>query len=195
MTAPIEQRTEEGFTLVELIVYMMLLGLVMTVVGSLIITGIRGQRQIEGTSTASNAGQLIAQSIGTGVRNAAAVKVHAATAAGQLAQAKVGSTNAAGDVTWRCQSWFYSTVDKAVYARSSTSGAVTAPTAGFSGWTLLADRVSLASGVTAPFTAAGAGLAVDFVVGDADSQVLRVASTYKPFAQSAEGTGPASCLS
>lgn len=162
---------EEGVTLVELLVYVSLSILVMIVAISTITNVLRVQSRVRNVSTATSSGQAIARSVQRGISNSSSFTAGPASAAGQLLQARVASTAAAGAVTWRCQAWFFSATNSAFYVYSSpTIAAGAAPTLSGSGsptsngWSLLASGVLLPSNTSQPFTAADPQLTLRLAV-------------------------------
>jgi type II secretory pathway pseudopilin PulG len=67
---------EAGFTLVELIIYISLSVLILSLVGGFLLNGVRAERDVVSTAQAANTAQLIAESIKRDVRNATEVRVN-----------------------------------------------------------------------------------------------------------------------
>jgi len=135
--------SDEGMTLIELVVASMLGLLILTIAGGFIINGLRGQHSVSNLTDATNTGQLTATAIQTDIRNASAIKVVPGT--NQFVTARVargGSTS----VSWKCVAWFYSATAKEIRFKTS-SAAITSPsTEQFKTWSLIADGISPVGG-------------------------------------------------
>ena len=70
------RRRETGFTLVELVIYISLSVLVVSLVGGFLLNAVRAQRDVVSSSEGANTAQLIAESIKRDVRNATEVRVN-----------------------------------------------------------------------------------------------------------------------
>lgn len=66
---------DQGFTLVELIVYVALLVVVLVIVGGLLINSLKSEQAVRSAAEASGLGQLIANSVQKDARNATALNV------------------------------------------------------------------------------------------------------------------------
>ena len=130
-------KNERGFTLVELLIYSMLAILVLAIVGSILINSLRAERTVRDANEATSVGQLLAQSVTTGVRNASAITLSAPEPNTQLLMVR---TVTAGEVAeWSCQAWYFGAGEVRT-TRSST--AIPAPTAASAAdWTLLVEGI------------------------------------------------------
>lgn len=136
---------QRGITLVELLVYMVLATVVLSIVGGLLISSLTTQRTVRSAAEATTIGQLIVRSIDRGVRNASAVRV---TDSGRLLVAR--TTGAAAD-SWVCRAWYIDAagngtvymIDAASAAGINTANAATS-------WVRLG--AAAAVGITAPFS-------------------------------------------
>lgn len=140
-----EHDRESGFTLVELLVSSALAILILTIAGSLLLSGLRTQETATSVTDATTSAQQIARSVQGGVRNASALSMTVGGDAGsELLLARVLGSGA--DSTAHCQAWYYTTGNGgAVYTTTST-GAIAAPGGPpTSGWTLLGTGVSPAA--------------------------------------------------
>ena len=126
-------RNERGITLVELLIYSMLAILVLAIVGSILINSLRAERTVRDANEATTVGQLLAQSVTTGVRNASAITLSAPEPDTQLL---VVRTVTAGDIAeWSCQAWY---VGAGEVRTTRSSAAIPTPTAAsVADWTLL----------------------------------------------------------
>lgn len=142
---------ESGFTLIELMVSALLIVLVLSVVGGLMVSTTSTERRVRDVTSATNAGQLVARSVTSGIRNSAnsvgtTEPFRLTSPAGNdqlLVALKIGSAAA---VTSRCVAWYYSATERSVrYTTSAT--AIAAPSAAtLATWTLLSTGVTPASG-------------------------------------------------
>lgn len=119
------RRDDAGFSLIELLVAMGLFGIIITIVGSVIISALTADRTVREVTTSTTDGQLVVNIIEETVRNSTAVSVE--TAADGVSTFATARTTAGG--TPRCQSWFYDDETGAVFERSSAT-AVDAPIPG-----------------------------------------------------------------
>ena len=136
-----------GFTLIELVVSMSLMVVVSVVIGSILITTLNSESTVRTSTQATSQGQLIAQSIDKGVRNASWISNPVAQDGSYFLT--VHTATGGATVSWECRAWFLTIAGGgAAYTRTSTA-AIARPTAGdLSGWTLLATGLQ-ADGTTA----------------------------------------------
>lgn len=165
MTARL-RRDDSGFSLVELLVAISLFGIIITIVGSVIISAITADRTVRNVTGSTTGGQLVVNIIEGTVRNSTAVRV--ATDVDGVSTFATVRTTAGGSA--RCHAWFYDDETGAMYERSSTT-AITAPIAGAVGteWTRISDGLEPlddGTGTPVPVLAAEGtrGLAVSFSV-------------------------------
>lgn len=151
---------EEGFTLVELLVYSLLLVLVLAIVGGLFISTLRTESRIRSVTFASTQSQLIADSIGSGIRNASSFTVRQVGTDDQLLLARVATGDSA--LAWTCMAWYYdqSGNGSVRYKRSATEIRDLAQR-DVDGWTLVGEGVQAVTGTTI-FDQAGSTLKVEF---------------------------------
>ncbi|GAA4177738.1 type II secretion system protein [Gryllotalpicola koreensis] len=160
--------TEDGFTLVELLIYTMLLAIVLVIVGGFMFNSISSSNTIRTTSQASTEGQLIASSLQAGIENATAVTGTDYPDGSALVMARVATRGATLD--WQCEAWYYSAADKAVYTTTTHPAvAITLPTGGPKGsWSLLGDGIVPVTDGTGPLalhgTSYSASLDIDLPV-------------------------------
>jgi Tfp pilus assembly protein PilV len=160
------QSRDSGFTLPEVIMYGLLLGIVLGVVASMMVSGQTAERTIRNVFDASTDGQLLADSLETGVRNASGYKVTAPTESTQLLSARVAQGDTS--IVWNCVSWYYSPdVDGGSVWYKSSPTAINEPSSStLPTWTRLVSGVKPASG-TKIFEIAGSQLTFSYKV-DAD---------------------------
>lgn len=101
-------RWSAGFSLVELAVYIVVLGIISTVVTTVVLSLFRSEQTVSDISSASNDSQIISTVLTNDIRNARAVKVDG----NQVFLSVAGSDP--GAVSWSCVRW----------AVSATSGAL-----------------------------------------------------------------------
>lgn len=213
--------SDEGFSMVELLVYAMLSVVILSITGGMLIMSISTRIQVTDISQMSSTGQLIALSVQEGVRNASGpltattpeeqlgLSVGEMTATGQLMRARVAVGAVDGAIEWRCQAWFYSPETKAVYSAVDETGIIDdpvgftetgnvhSPTAGSARWTLLGEGVELAD--TLLFFGVGTGddgesITLRFAMtNDEDVRLVLIPSTIIKRSLVAEGTGPDAC--
>ncbi len=155
---------DDGFTLVELIVYGLLLIVVLSVVAGLFVSLYSTQKSVDAISNATSDGQSADDSIQAGIRNSTGFVVLGSTNGGdQLLVARTLGSGATA--TTRCVGWFYSAADRTIRTTQ-----LTAPVAGMPGastvatWTLLASGVSPVPGgaVFSPALGASSTLNLNF---------------------------------
>jgi hypothetical protein len=141
------RHTDDGISMAELLVYCLLLGGVMTLVGSLLINSLRTEDTVSGVIDASTAAQLTASSVETGIRNSSVFKLETVNGSDQLLRARVVDNTG----VWTCTAWYYSNSENTVRFKQDT-GALTAPgwsSSALANWTLLASNVEPAAGAAA----------------------------------------------
>lgn len=156
-------RRDDGFTLTEMIAAAAIFSLVALTLGGVMIAITNVQTQVTTSTSATSMAQTTADSIDSGVRNAAALQL-TASGSDQLLIAKVAGSDPT--LTWHCRAWFYSAAEggKIWMTQTAEGTAITAPdSAGLAAWTLLVDGVTPSSGSTV-FTRAGDSVEVGFLV-------------------------------
>lgn len=130
--------SDRGFSLIELLIAMSLFAVVITVVGSIIVSSLTADRTVrEVTGTTTN-GQLIVNVIEETVRNSTAVSVDPDPDG--VSVFAVARTTAGG--TARCQAWFYDNEVGTVFQRSAAT-AIVPPSPG----SVSADWTAISSGI------------------------------------------------
>jgi prepilin-type N-terminal cleavage/methylation domain-containing protein len=163
---------DRGFSLVELLIAMSLFAVIITIVGSIIISALTADRTVREVTGSTTSGQLVVNVIEETVRNSTAVFVD--PDADGVSVFAVARTTAGG--TARCQAWFYDNEVGAFFEQSNAT-AIVPPTPGDVGadWTLLSSGVAPIddnAGSPLPVIALDGtrGLAVNFSV-DGGTQV------------------------
>jgi type II secretory pathway pseudopilin PulG len=139
-------RSDEGFTLIEIIVVCFLGVLVVGIVGGIYITSISVQQLVGSMNQGTTDGQVAARDIDSGVRNASEFGVTTLPSGDQLLV--VRSLDASDDADWYCRAWYYSAADGGSIRRHSVlddpdeDDDIVVPTAAqLAGWTLLVEGV------------------------------------------------------
>lgn len=141
MTKTERQSTEEGLTLVEVLVYSLLLVGVLVIVGTIMISTLSIERMVRETTESTSAAQLAATAIESGVRNGTAIDLETVGDDRVLLARTAGSDP--GSVTWHCAAWYFSESAGTIrYSRSaSDSSPIPIPTAEPQDWALLASGI------------------------------------------------------
>ncbi len=151
---------DDGFTLVELLVYVVLLGVILAAGFGLLTNSFRGSNNVSGSAEASRDGQTIARTITTSVRNASHVSVNAS-----------GTVLTARTATGECVAWKVDgTTLSAHFPYGGTGTTPVAVPAG--GWTVLSDAVRRTAPTVPFFAPADGGVAVRFTVDTATAPTL-----------------------
>lgn len=163
------RRDERGFTLIELLISMGLFGIIMTIVGSMIISAITADRTVREVTSSTTDGQLAVNVIEQTVRNSTAIRV---TTAVDGASITVQLRTTAGGAA-RCHAFFYDAPSATVFQRTAAA-TIAAPVPGEVGseWTAVSTGIqpTVDGGVADPvFAASGTrGLSIAFTA-DGDS--------------------------
>lgn len=156
-------KSDSGFTLVELLVTCLLLGLVFAVVGGIFMSVTAAQRTVTALTTTTSAAQVSASTIVGGVRNASDVSaVYAPSGNDQYFVVRTASQGAT--ITWTCRAWYFSAANGGSirYTQTADGTKITAPTSTqLASWSLLATGISPRTG-TGIFTAATGGMTISY---------------------------------
>ena len=177
MMRPRTEDPEAGFTLIELIVYSALLLLVLSVVAGLFISGLNTATRVRTVANASTAGQIVADSVETNIRNASDFQLTVPTGTDQFLVARTAQRGAT--LAWSCIAWYYSASGTGSILFKQSATAIPAPTAAdLSTWVLLNQGVSPVSGTTI-FSSAGQRLTVNFkgLAGDHPPVIITSSAT------------------
>lgn len=133
---------DAGFSLVELAVYVLVLGIISTVVAMVAVSLFRSEQTVSRVTSASNDSQVISTLLGNDIRNARAFKVSA-----NAVVASVASSDST--VSWQCVQWVVSTTSNSLTRQAlPDTGTVPSWTAG----TTLAKSVTRVSASTPYFS-------------------------------------------
>jgi Tfp pilus assembly protein PilW len=178
-----DRARDEGFTLVELLIYSVLLVIVVSIVGGLVISSVRTSNDVRSSTSAAGQGQLIATSVNTEIRQASWVKV-VQLSAGQFVVAR--TTTGDASLSWQCTAWYFdATGDGTIYTISSTTN-ISQPATTPTTWTLLAEGVTatgnhafaISPAVTPlPASSTGKGLTIDVDMTVGDRSPIPIQST------------------
>ncbi|MCY7289265.1 MAG: prepilin-type N-terminal cleavage/methylation domain-containing protein [Cryobacterium sp.] len=167
---------DAGMTLVELLVYMVLAVVVLLIVGGLLINSLSSERTVRNATQASNTGQLVAQSVAQGVRNASALKIRTPSFGGELLTVRTASRT--NPQTWSCQAWYFGAGE--VRTTKSTALIPTTTAASITNWTLLGTGIQNVLG-GAVFSSAPAmnprEVILNFDVSTVNGQPVRISSS------------------
>lgn len=154
---------DRGFTLVELLVYSALLGLVMVIVASILVSGVTNQARVTQSGQSTSQAQQAMVSLGNGVRNATAL--NSPTASSPLLV--VDTTTRSSAASTVCQAWYYSSAEKSIRTKTApaTGTKISIPTASqLTGWDLVASNVSPVTTGASIFQVSGASVTASFSV-------------------------------
>jgi len=159
----ITPRADRGFTLIELIVASGLIVLVLSVLGGIMISSMTTERSVRTLTTATSTGQLVTGSLEDGIRNAATpITFTAPGGIDQMVTARVAGTGSA--LTFSCQAWYYSSVNKTIRYKRADTAITAANAAAQTGWTLLAEGVTPKTTGVPVFSLSGSTVSFAFKV-------------------------------
>lgn len=169
-----ETDREGGFSLIELMVYSLLLIIVISVVGGILINSLTVSRDVRSNTQAATLGQLVATSVDTGIRQASWISL-TNTGSNQFLTAR--TTTGGATIGWQCQAWYFNASGTgSLYTKTSTT-AIAAP-GSTTGWTLLGTGIAAPSGGKV-FTTSGKGiqLQLQLAVGSGRPAILIQSTT------------------
>ena len=132
------KKDQQGFSLVELIVYTLISSMLLTVVASVFISLYSVQEDVLQSGKSAGELQLVAASINYGVRNSTAVSL-SETAAGQLLLAE--TLTGADEAVTLCQAWWFDGESMSMFSSSGPTRESLPTTASTNGWILLSDGI------------------------------------------------------
>lgn len=170
-----QSHREAGVSLVELLIYMLLSVVVLTIIGAILINSLRAESIVRTAANSTSTAQIASQSLNRGIHNASAIQV--ASPLPDVSVVRTRSIDGSATGVWKCQAW-------AVIAgelRTTTSDtAITVPTtvADIANWLLLAEGVK-AIDATPVFELASdeRSLSLSFTVGKASGTPVTVDTT------------------
>lgn len=148
---------QDGVTLVELIVYIVVASLLLALMAGVFAAGLGAEAATRDRDTATGRAQVVSQTLQTGIRGATDVRVEAD---GMTLRARV----ATGTSSAECRAW--TLAGGVLYYETSGSAIAAGSTAG---WTALASGVTGTLDGAVPFAASGSHVdyAFDVTVGEA----------------------------
>ncbi|BDI23915.1 prepilin-type N-terminal cleavage/methylation domain-containing protein [Herbiconiux sp. L3-i23] len=183
-------RRDDGFTLIELVIYSALLLLVLGIVGSVMVSGITNQARITDTTSSTTESQTAVESLGLGVRNATAI--NSPTVSRPLLIVKTYKRGATADL--QCQAWYYSATERTIRAKVTNNTKIGIPSASqLRTWTLLAENVAPVDSSTPIFQTSGRTVTVNFVV-RSDAGSGQIVTTSIASRQNTVGGAPSECV-
>lgn len=140
MSLDLRDKQGDGFTLVELLVYCMLLVLVVGIASGMLISVMKNSKTATTMNESTSAGQLAVDSIDSSIRNSSDFQLTSPTGTDQLLIARTASSS--GDLTWSCVAWYYSAAGQGSIRSMRSSTIILPPTADqLATWTLLDEGV------------------------------------------------------
>ncbi|MEV7971876.1 hypothetical protein [Cellulomonas sp. NPDC089187] len=199
---PSDRPADAGLSLAELLVYMVLSGIVLAIVGTLLVTTLVTQRDVRAQATASSAAQVVLTDMENALRNAVSVRTPSSFD-GNLLVVKTRIADSDADSSFTCRGWYLDPATGRILTVRGAPGS-TAPTRGlttgsdFSRWAVALEDVRRSTVTASPapvFTAEGAtGAHIRFEVLDGeDGSSLTITSAAIPRAQGTS-TGSTSCF-
>ena len=143
-------KSERGITLVELLMYSLLLAIVLALIGGLLINGLVTERTVRNSAEATSSGQLAARSVSHGVRASTTLQLSAPSGEPQVLMALIVDDAISSPVVSHCAAWYYGGGELRT-TRSDTMIPMPASPTDVDSWTLLASGVEPA-GTTPVFT-------------------------------------------
>lgn len=151
-------RSDRGFTLVELMVYVGLVTLVLLVAGNIFDSLLKVQNTVVGSTSAAENAQVVTRNLENGLRNGTAVSLQSVGSSQLVLARTAGNGNT---TTWQCDAWYWDATTNQVRFKSSANQILTPTAAELATWQLLSTGVTPLSG-TSIFTLSGSRLAIAF---------------------------------
>jgi type II secretory pathway pseudopilin PulG len=134
------RRREEGFGLVELIIYIALTLIILSAVGGVVISMVRVQNQVMNAANSAEEAQLVTRSIGAGVRNATALDLQTVGAGDQIFRMRTATS--AANASWFCVAWYYNAADKSLRTKTSPNAIATPNSSELVSWELVSAGIT-----------------------------------------------------
>jgi len=191
-------QNNEGFTLVELLIYSFFSVIILAIAGGILISSLNVERETRGLAETSDLGQLVSRTVEEGARNASDIRAEPLTADGQLLRARVAVGTTGGSVTWECQAWYYSSATTGFYWAKSATGMVAAPLAGTnlhaSPWLFLGEGLHPDDATGTFFGSDGSNVTLRFRVSSDSVDLVLIPNTVVKRQSAAGGVGPTICF-
>lgn len=169
------RRSDAGVSLVELLIYMLLAVVVLTMIAAILINSLRAESTVRASAQATSTAQLVAQSLNRGVHNASALEV--STPAPGITVLRTRSIDSTSAGVWRCQAW---AVVNGEFRTTTSDAAIVPPTtaASIANWLLLADETEpIGTDPIFSIAADERSLSVAFTVGSASGVPVTLDTT------------------
>lgn len=111
-----ERSSERGFSLVELAVYILVLGIISTIIVTVVIALFRSEQTVSAVTNSSNDSQIISTRLSDDIRNARAFRVTPNAVTASVAGSGVTPT-------WSCVRWIVTGPNNELFRQSVTQGA------------------------------------------------------------------------
>jgi prepilin-type N-terminal cleavage/methylation domain-containing protein len=151
--------SEDGFTLIELMVASLLGVLVLSVVGGIMWSSSQAEGLVRNVTSATSAGQAVANSLENGIRNSEnsfgqVIPLKILTSGSdQMVVALVAQNGATASA--KCQAWYYDATNKLIRYTTSASAIALPSSATLAAWTKLSTGVKPITGSTIVFSLRG----------------------------------------
>ena len=167
--------SESGVGLVELLIYMMLSVLILGIVGSFLINGLRAESIVRTATQSTTAGQLALESIQRGVRNSSGFAVSVPEDRDQDQLVIVRTAGGGEDLVYTCQAWYYSASEGTIRTETSPDGVAVSIENPLT-WTLIVEGVAPGASGTV-FAKLGSELTIDFTVAAQEREPIIIQSS------------------
>jgi len=165
---------ERGVTLIEVIVYALLLSVVIAIAGGMIFSAVTTSKTVVSMTQNSTAGQLVSRSVVTGIRNSSDFQLSGPVGDDQFLVAR--RAGAGATLTWSCEAWYYSVTENKVWHTGSGLAILPPTAAEVATWTLLTEDVQPVSG-TAIFSALNDRLSISILGLDGAHRPIDITSS------------------
>ena len=173
VTVPIAvRRSDAGFTLIELIIYISFSVLILALVGGFLLNAVRAESEVNSAAQAANSAQLVAESIKRDVRNATRVEVVSENLL------VVETAGMAETIEVTCRSWYFDSASHALYSTNAAVAAAPTTTEEWAAWTEKSQKIRPVNSTEPVFATADQGqLKLSFTVGGATPVVVHTSVT------------------
>ena len=152
--------------------YMVLAVVVLGLVGSIFINGLRAESIVRSSTQSTTAGQLALESIQRGVRNSVELDLFSPDGKPDDLVLKVRTAGAGDLLKYSCQGWYYSASDRSIRTTQADDGRALPVDVPLS-WLLLAEDVDPGpSGKV--FQLAGSDVTIDFTFSAANREPINI---------------------
>ena len=169
------RRSDAGVSLVELLIYMLLAVVVLTMIAAILINSLRAESTVRASAEATSTAQLVAQSLNRGVHNASALEV--VDSGSQRHSASHPSIDSSSAGAWKCQAW---AVVEGEFRTTTSNTAIVPPStaAEVADWLLLANEAkTIGANPIFSIAADERSLSVAFTVGSASGVPVTLDTT------------------